>query len=182
MQLQLMWSQRRCEVPLKQVRFLQVAPKYMRGQFNGKIKRCQRLVKGSTPLPRTSYALVSLVVEVRSCKAGVLVRFRPGAPKFGLLVIVVAQGLCKSQAGVRFSHGPPNNACGQRNTFGLPSRKMQVRCLSPAPSLIRFTTASIRTAFDFYKFYPRCCVCNRHEKPHQWHLVWKCATNRHHAT
>ena len=35
---------------------------------------------GSNPGRETSFALVSLVVEVRSCKAGVLVRFRPGAP------------------------------------------------------------------------------------------------------
>ena len=52
----------------------------MRGSFNGKITGFHPVVKGSIPLPRTSYALVSLVVEVRSCKAGVLVRFRPGAP------------------------------------------------------------------------------------------------------
>ena len=44
---------------------------------------------GSTPLLSASYALVSLVVEVRSCKAGVLVRFRPGAPINATLADVV---------------------------------------------------------------------------------------------
>ena len=36
-----------------------------------------------------------------------LVRLQPHPPYFGLLVIVVALGLCMSRAGVRFSHGPP---------------------------------------------------------------------------
>jgi hypothetical protein len=36
--------------------------------------------RGSTPLPSTNFALVSLVVEVRFCNPGVAVRFCPGAP------------------------------------------------------------------------------------------------------
>ena len=53
----------------------------MRGSFNGKITGFHPVVKGSIPLPRTNYALVSLMVEVLFCNQDVWVRFLPRAPK-----------------------------------------------------------------------------------------------------
>ena len=86
---------------------------------------------------------------------------------------MVAHVLCKHEARVRFPYGPPNllcqseqgvrdwllisielgsipsgtaklYACGLWNTFGLPSRKMQVRTLSPAPSLLGYRLVGLR--------------------------------------
>ena len=61
----------------------------MRGSFNGKITGFHPVVKGSIPLPRTSYALVSLMAEVLFCNQDVWVRFLPRAPNYTSFVYSV---------------------------------------------------------------------------------------------